>query len=76
MSRSRKKQPFAAIAADSDKPFKQRTSRRMRRVSKARLAATQDGDALPVVRELGDTWNSDKESKPRVADPKDKRLRK
>ena len=76
MSRSRKKQPFVGHAADSDKPFKQRSARALRRVSKERLAKTQDGDALPVARELADPWTSEKDGKARIGDPKHKVLRK
>jgi hypothetical protein len=76
MSRSRKKQPFAGHAADSDKAFKQRASRTLRRVSKERLVTTADGDSLPARYELVNPWESDKDGKARIEDPKHKLLRK
>jgi hypothetical protein len=77
MSRSGKKQPFVAhTTASSDKPFKQRASRTLRRASKQKLATTLDGDSLPARYELVNPWESDKDGKSRVLDPADKRLRK
>ena len=60
MSRSRRKNPFIGIAADSDKQYKQSEHRRER--AKVKRALALDAD-IPDTKEFGDVWLSDKDGK-------------
>ena len=65
MSRSRKREPVAGIAADSDKPGKVHGHRRLRKRNKQRLRAGME----PIdEREVSDPWNWPKDGKYRSPD--------
>ncbi|HEU5067090.1 MAG TPA: hypothetical protein VFT61_02750 [Sphingomicrobium sp.] len=78
MSRSRRHSPFVGhTTAETDKPWKQQASRRLRRRVRQTLAGTLDGDALPEKRWAIETeWESMKDGKQRVEDASSKWLRK
>lgn len=65
MSRSRKREPIAGIAADSDKPGKVKDHRRLRKRNKQRVLAGME----PLdEREVGGPWNWPKDGKYRDQD--------
>lgn len=78
MSCSRRQSPFVGnTTAETDKPWKQQASRRLRRNMRQTLAGTLDGDALPERRWAIETeWDSIKDGKQRVEDAASKLLRK
>jgi hypothetical protein len=82
MSRSKRKSPFTGLtAAKTEKPFKQHSSRALRKAQKSLLAKTDpDFLLLPTKgRELMNVYSSTKEGKRRLdlSHPSDrKRLRK
>jgi hypothetical protein len=79
MSRSRRKSPFVGITtAATDKPWKQKDARRLRRAVHQALARTADGDVLPVSRYAKGhaDWNAPKDGKQRIDDPTSRYLRK
>lgn len=57
MSRSRRHSPFVGYAtAETDKPWKQQSARKVRRIVHQLLDQTRDGDALPLRRQVADAW--------------------
>lgn len=57
MSRSRRHSPFIGhTTAGTDKPWKQQSARKVRRIVHQCLGQTQDGDALPSCRQVADAW--------------------
>ena len=57
MSQSRRHSPFIGhTTAETDKPWKQQSARKVRRIVHQLLGQTQDGDALPSRRQVTDAW--------------------
>lgn len=63
MSRSRKKNPFSGHG-DSEKWDKRKNNRRLRR--KAKVALEQDKEILPIMKEVSNPWNMNKDGKSRL----------
>jgi len=64
MSRSRKNRPFSGHGGDSEKFDKRKNNRRLRRKSK--VALEQDKEILPIMKEVSDPWNMNKDGKSRL----------
>lgn len=76
MSRSRRHSPFIGhTTANTDKPWKQQSARKVRRIVHQRLDQTQDGDDLPSRRQVTDAWGL-KDGKQRLTVLSGKHLRK
>lgn len=74
MSRSQKKTPISGITtAASDKAFKVAEHRRERRASKTDLG---EGHEPPHPKAFGNPWNSEKDGKACIADPRPEDMRK
>ena len=63
MSRSRKKNPFSGHG-DREKWDKRKNNRRLRR--KAKVALEQDKEILPIMKEVSNPWNMNKDGKSRL----------
>ena len=76
MSRSRRTSPFRGFTtAETDKPWKEQSARQVRRVVHQVLRETNDGDAVPNRRVLGDAFGM-KDGKQRIARPTARDMRK
>lgn len=63
--------------AETDKPWKAQSARRMRRAARQALGYTADGDALPAKQwALTNPWHGLKDGKHRLANPSWRDLRK
>lgn len=78
MSRSRRKSPFIGYTtAETDKPWKAQSSRRVRRAVSAALQGGSTGEDLPVRRyAMTNPWDAPKDGKQRLEDPTSSLLRK
>jgi hypothetical protein len=65
MSRSRHKTPITGLTtAASDKAWKEKASRRLRKTARQKLVQTLDGDALPEKRwAVVNPWDAPKDGK-------------
>ena len=79
MARSHRHSPFVGhTTAETDKPWKQQHSRRLRRAVHQTLSQTDDGDALSPIRYAKGNadWDGLKDGKQRLTDPTAKDMRK
>jgi hypothetical protein len=64
MSRSYRHSPYHGCCADSDKADKRKANRLLRRVTRIAIVGFDpEADVLPVLREVSNIWNFDKDGK-------------
>lgn len=69
MSRSRRHSPFIGhTTAVTDKPWKQQSARKVRRIVHQLLDQTRDEDLLPTRRQVAEAWGL-KDGKQRLTTP-------
>ena len=75
MSRSRRKNPIRGnTTAESEKHSKLKANRKLRRLTKETLKNRKE--VLPLLREVSDKWNFEKDGKKYVTNLSEKKLRK
>lgn len=75
MSRSRRKNTIRGnTSAASEKQSKLKANRKLRRLTKETLKKRKE--VLPLLREISDTWNFEKDGKKYVSNLPEKELRK